>query len=54
MTSIDNTNSEIGITSLKSGILDSFAVGHAYLASDFNIWDYPMTIADMQLWTSCR
>ena len=52
MTSIDDTNS--AITGLKSEILDAFVVGFSYLASDFNIWDYPMTIADMKLWTSCR
>ena len=54
MTSIDNTNSDIDIKGLKSEILDGFKVGLSYLASDFNIWDYPLTIADMKLWTSCR
>ena len=54
MTSIDYTSSEFDITGLKSGILDAFKVGFSYLASDFNIWDYPLTIADMKLWTTCR
>ena len=54
MTSIDYTNSEIDVKGLKSGVLDAFKVGFSYLASDFNIWDYPMTIADMKLWTTCR
>ena len=54
MTSIDYTNSRIDVKGLKSGVLDAFKVGFSYLASDFNIWDYPMTIADMKLWTSFR
>ena len=52
MTSIDDTNS--AITGLKSEILDAFVVGFSYLASDFNIWDYPLTVPDMKSWTSCR
>ena len=53
MTSVDYTT-DFDITRLKSGILDAFGVGFPYLVSDLNIWDYPLTKSDMELWTSCR
>ena len=63
MTNINSTYTDLILDRLNGELLDVFYVGRASgtpektpskQISSVNIWDYPLTLKQLEDWTSCR